>query len=91
MDPYFPGLLSAVRAAAPEVEFIAAVPGQLARQAADVDAVIIDLKKRGTTILMATHQWERSARLSDVALVLEAGRVVYHGPPTNLAAGMPPC
>ena len=56
-----------------------------------VDAVIIDLKKRGTTILMATHQWERSARLSDVALVLEAGRVVYHGPPTNLAAGMPPC
>ena len=56
-----------------------------------VDAVIMDLKKRGTTILMATHQWERSARLSDVALVLEAGRVVYHGPPANLAAGMPPC
>lgn len=56
-----------------------------------VDAVIMDLKKRGTTILMATHQWERSARLSDVALVLEAGRVVYHGAPTNLAAGMPPC
>jgi len=40
VDPYFPGLLSSVRAAAPEVEFIAAVPGQLARQAADVDAVI---------------------------------------------------
>jgi len=40
VDPYFPGLLSTLRAATPEVEFIAATPGQLARQAVDVDAVI---------------------------------------------------
>lgn len=41
-----------------------------------VDAVIHDLKRRGTTVLMATHQLERSAKLADAALVLEGGRVV---------------
>jgi len=45
-----------------------------------VDEVILELKRRGTTILMATHQWERSARLSDVALVLDQGRVIWQGP-----------
>ncbi|HUP58938.1 MAG TPA: heme ABC exporter ATP-binding protein CcmA [Thermoanaerobaculia bacterium] len=44
-----------------------------------VDDVIRDLKSKGTTILMATHQWERSAALSDVCLVLDAGRVVWMG------------
>jgi len=41
-----------------------------------IDEVILSLKARGTTILMATHQVERSARLADAALKLEAGRVV---------------
>lgn len=45
-----------------------------------VDAVIGELKRRGTTILMATHQLERSARLADMSLVLEGGRVVEYGP-----------
>lgn len=45
-----------------------------------VDDVIADLKRQGTTILMATHQWERATHLSDVALVLDAGKVVFHGP-----------
>ena len=45
-----------------------------------VDEVILSLKKRGTTILMATHQWERSSRLSDVALVLDQGKVIWQGP-----------
>ena len=45
-----------------------------------VDEVIRELKRRGTTILMATHQWERSAALSDTALVLDAGRIVFSGP-----------
>ncbi|MFP5247960.1 MAG: heme ABC exporter ATP-binding protein CcmA [Thermoanaerobaculia bacterium] len=44
-----------------------------------VDGVIAELKQRGATILMATHQWERSAKLADVALVLEQGRVVWMG------------
>jgi heme exporter protein A len=41
-----------------------------------VDEVIRDLKRRGTTILMATHQWERGEKLADQKLVLEGGRVV---------------
>jgi heme exporter protein A len=45
-----------------------------------VDEVIRGLKQRGTTILMATHQWERSSRLADVALILEQGRVLWQGP-----------
>ena len=45
-----------------------------------VDEVITGLKRRGTIILMATHQWERSARLSDTALVLDAGKVIWQGP-----------
>lgn len=45
-----------------------------------VDEVILELKRRGTTILLATHQWERSSRLSDVALVLDQGRVIWQGP-----------
>ncbi len=45
-----------------------------------VDDVIRELKRGGATILMATHQWERSAALSDSALVLDAGRVVFEGP-----------
>jgi phosphoglycerate dehydrogenase-like enzyme len=40
VDPYFPQLIDTLRAAAPEVEFVAAERGQLARQATDVDAVI---------------------------------------------------
>lgn len=45
-----------------------------------VDDVIRELQSRGTTILMATHQWERSSRLCDTALVLEQGRVAWMGP-----------
>lgn len=45
-----------------------------------VDAVIGELKRRGTTILMATHQLERSAKLADMSLVLEGGRVVEYVP-----------
>lgn len=41
-----------------------------------VDEVIRDLKRRGATILMATHQWERGAKLADSVLILEGGKVV---------------
>ncbi|PYQ26828.1 MAG: heme ABC exporter ATP-binding protein CcmA [Acidobacteria bacterium] len=40
-----------------------------------IDAVIRDLKSRGTTILMATHQVERAARLCDAVITLEGGRI----------------
>ncbi|HUR81254.1 MAG TPA: heme ABC exporter ATP-binding protein CcmA [Thermoanaerobaculia bacterium] len=51
-----------------------------------VDEVIRELKRRGATIMMATHQWERSAALSDAALVLEAGKIVFEGPADQVAS-----
>lgn len=41
-----------------------------------VDSVIADLKRRGTTVMMATHQVERSRAYADMELVLEEGRLV---------------
>lgn len=40
-----------------------------------VDSVVRELKMRGSTVMMATHQLERTAGVSDYALTLEAGRV----------------
>ncbi len=40
-----------------------------------VDEVIGELKRRGATILLATHQVERTRTYADMELVLEAGRV----------------
>ena len=40
-----------------------------------VDEVVRELKSRGTTVLMATHQLERGGKLADDAIVLEEGRV----------------
>jgi heme ABC exporter ATP-binding subunit CcmA len=54
-----------------------------------IDRVIGELKRRGATILMATHQWERGARLADRALVLEQGRVVWEGAPAAHGASAP--
>jgi heme exporter protein A len=54
-----------------------------------VDQVILDLKQRGTTILMATHQWERASRMADLALVLEQGRVLWQGPADEALAHEP--
>jgi heme exporter protein A len=40
-----------------------------------IDGVIRELKSRGTTILMATHQIERAARLCDASITLEGGKI----------------
>ncbi len=45
-----------------------------------VDRTIAELRRRGATVLMATHQWERSSRFCDLALVLEQGAVAWSGP-----------
>jgi ABC-type multidrug transport system ATPase subunit len=54
-----------------------------------VDGVIAELKRRGTTILMATHQWERASKLADRALVLEQGQVIWQGPAAEALAHEP--
>lgn len=41
-----------------------------------VDEVVRELRQRGATVLMATHQLERGTKLADSMLFLEAGRVV---------------
>ncbi|HEV8659479.1 MAG TPA: heme ABC exporter ATP-binding protein CcmA [Thermoanaerobaculia bacterium] len=40
-----------------------------------VDDVVRDLKSRGTTVLIATHQIDRAQKLADAALFLDEGRV----------------
>ena len=45
-----------------------------------VDGVIQELKRGGATIFMATHQLERAARLSDLAVILDQGLVSWQGP-----------
>ncbi|MGZ7042833.1 MAG: heme ABC exporter ATP-binding protein CcmA [Thermoanaerobaculia bacterium] len=40
-----------------------------------VDAVVGELKSRGVTVVMATHQVERVTNLADHVMVLEAGKV----------------
>jgi heme exporter protein A len=44
-----------------------------------VDDVIRELKARGTTVLIATHQLARGSTIADEALLLEAGRVAWRG------------
>ncbi len=44
-----------------------------------VDEVVAALKVRGTTVLMATHQLDRGAQQSDLAIFLEAGRLQWSG------------
>ncbi len=45
-----------------------------------VDACIDELKRGGATVVMATHQWERAARLSDLAVILDQGLLTWQGP-----------
>jgi heme exporter protein A len=49
-----------------------------------VDSVIAGLRRNGATILMATHNWERSAKFCDLALVLEEGNVAWSGPASEV-------
>ncbi|MEO6259908.1 MAG: heme ABC exporter ATP-binding protein CcmA [Thermoanaerobaculia bacterium] len=44
-----------------------------------VDEVIGQLRTRGATVLMATHQLERASALADEAIILDAGRVAWRG------------
>lgn len=41
-----------------------------------VEEVVADLKRRGATVLLATHQLERVSRFCDLQMTLEAGRIV---------------
>ncbi|HEX7192714.1 MAG TPA: heme ABC exporter ATP-binding protein CcmA [Thermoanaerobaculia bacterium] len=51
-----------------------------------VDEVVRELKAKGTTVLIATHQLERGASLADDALMLDAGRVIWSGSARDVLA-----
>jgi heme exporter protein A len=44
-----------------------------------VDDVVGELKARGTTVLIATHQLARGSTIADEAMLLDAGRVAWRG------------
>lgn len=54
-----------------------------------IDGVIRQLKAEGVSVLMATHQWDRAARLADRAILLDGGRLVWEGPATDALAYEP--
>jgi heme exporter protein A len=51
-----------------------------------VDRLLDALRKRGSTVLMATHLLEHGASLCDEGLILEDGRLVWAGPAAELPA-----
>lgn len=60
----------------PEVVFLDEPYGQLDPQGfALVDEVIAELKQRGTTIVVATHQVEHVVGYADEQITLQAGRI----------------
>lgn len=51
-----------------------------------VDDLIRRLKGEGKTVVVASHQLERTASLASHAIVLEAGRLAWSGPAGQLSA-----
>jgi len=49
-----------------------------------ITSLILDLKKRGKTILFCSHILEDVDRLVDNILVLHLGKRLFYGPPANL-------
>src|SRR5437868_5505913 len=49
-----------------------------------VDGLLQQLRRQGTTVLMATHLVLRGRKLCDLGLVLESGRLVFAGAAANL-------
>jgi heme exporter protein A len=54
-----------------------------------VDQVIVNLRRGGATVVMATHQWERAARICDSAVVLDQGRLIWQGAAADSLAHEP--
>jgi heme exporter protein A len=54
-----------------------------------VDELVPALKASGVTVVLASHQLERGARLCDEGLVLEGGRVAWAGTSSELPDHVP--
>jgi heme exporter protein A len=51
-----------------------------------VDALVRELRSRGATVVIASHQLARAGALCDDAIVLEAGRLAWSGAASEAAA-----
>jgi ABC-type multidrug transport system ATPase subunit len=54
-----------------------------------LDGVIGELRRRGATVIMATHLVDRGRQLCDRALLLEEGRLAWSGPAREMPAEAP--
>ena len=72
----------------PEVLFLDEPTASLDPAAArSVEKIIVDIHKRGTTIVMTTHNLVQAKRLADDILFLHAGRVTERTPAQEFFAG----
>jgi ABC-2 type transport system ATP-binding protein len=53
----------------------------------ELHALLAELKKTGSTILLATHDMAEAEKLADRALVMVEGRIAAQGSPRELTAG----
>jgi energy-coupling factor transporter ATP-binding protein EcfA2 len=54
-------------------------------RAARLDAIVLEARAEGRTVLMATHDFERAARTASRALVLVRGRIAADTVPDSVA------
>jgi ABC-type sulfate/molybdate transport systems ATPase subunit len=47
-------------------------------------------RQRGMTVLHVTHDFREAKRLGDIAILLDAGRMLHAGPPADLFAPTAP-
>jgi tungstate transport system ATP-binding protein len=72
----------------PEVVFLDEPTASLDPAAArSVEKIIVDIHRRGTTIVMTTHNLVQAKRLADDILFLHAGRVTERTPAREFFAG----
>jgi len=72
----------------PEVVFLDEPTASLDPAAArSVEKIIVDIHRRGTTIVMTTHNLVQAKRLADDILFLHAGRVTERTPAQEFFAG----
>jgi ABC-2 type transport system ATP-binding protein len=69
----------------PEVVFLDELTTGLDPQARHaIWDLVLEIKKRGKTVLLTTHYMEEAARLSDRVAILDAGKIVALDSPDNL-------
>ena len=61
--------------------------GMDGRQKRQLAAVLAELRRQGTCILLATHDVELAAAVADTVILLGHGEIIAHGPPAEVLSG----